>query len=139
MDRPKTASYKSLFDSLNPLRTQWVGGGWSWDPRFSCVSSSFSVDLTEEALQAVRRTFPLAWDAQGLAKAPSLIREIAQQTGGIREDQTLYCLNPVAGSLVYGLWWPWGDDVTISFRVGLAGSAAVREEYQLRETFNALD
>lgn len=139
MSRPQGAPYQALFESLAPLRERWPGGGWSWDTRFSCVSSSFNAELAHEARAAVHAAFAQEWTARSLAKAPSLVREVADNTGGVRPDQVLYCSDTVGGTIVFGLWWPWGDDVTISFRVGLAGFAAAREEFQLRDTFNALD
>ncbi len=133
------APYQVLFDSLAPLRQRWPGGGWSWDSRFTCVSSSFNAELAAEARSAVHAAFAQEWTSRSISKAPTLVREVGDLTGGVRADQVLYCSDTVGGTLVFGLWWPWGDDVTISFRVGLAGFGATREEYHLRETFNALD
>jgi hypothetical protein len=37
------------------------------------------------------------------------------------------------------MWWPWGDEITISLRIGLAGTGAVQEEDRLRTAFDALE
>jgi len=43
----------------------------------------------------------------------------------------------VDGLLSYGLWWPWRNEVTVSFRLGLGGIAGTREEMELMEMFGA--
>ena len=44
------------------------------------------------------------------------------------------------GRLVaFGLWWPWGDETTISFRVGIGGYVLEPDLMRLREAFGALD
>ncbi len=129
---------RSLVDSLNPLKQRWPGRGWSWDSRFSCLASSFHVDLQDEALEAVRATFRREWGTHSLTQAPPLIQELAQLTSGVRAEQRLFSMDPTSGTVAFGLWWPWGDDLTISLRVGLTGALAVDAEASLCELFNAL-
>lgn len=132
------ASARSLVDGLVPLKQRWPGRGWSWDARFSCVASSFHVELEGEALEAVRTTFRREWDAQTLGRAPALIQDVAQLTSGVRSEQRLFSMDSIAETVAFGLWWPWGDDVTISFRVGLTGVLAQDAEASLCSLFNAL-
>ena len=137
--RARGFAYQSLFDQLGSVRRAWPGGGWSWDSRLSCVASSIHVELEREAKMAVELAFPHKWTTRNINRAPQLIKEVSELTGGIRPDQTLYATDTVSGSIAYGLWWPWGDDVTISFRIGLSGYAAGREDARLRDDFEALD
>ena len=39
----------------------------------------------------------------------------------------------------FGLWWPWGDEITISLRIGLGGYVGELDLVRLRETFDALE
>ena len=130
-------SIQPIYDELARLRQSWVGGGWSWDSRLSCVSSSFGTDLTSEARSVVTSIFPNEFNHRTVRKAPPVIQEIAEQTGGVRSDQLILSSQTVRGTLAFGLWWPWGDDVTISFRVGLAGLRATAEMGRLQEEFGA--
>ena len=43
----------------------------------------------------------------------------------------------IGANFAYGLWWPWGDGMTTSLRIGLGGSG-VREDalQRLRDVFN---
>ena len=124
-----------LFQTLTAFRQQWPGGGFSWDSRLSCVSSSFSVDLENDARAAVTRTFRFQWNSRTVRTAPEVVQEISAIVGGLRSDQILVSTEPNEALMAYGLWWPWGDDVTISFRIGLSGLSSNRYEEDFRELF----
>lgn len=131
------SSTHSPFDLLGRFRRRWPGRGWSWDSRFNCVSSSFSAELEQEARSAIAQTFSLQYTQRSLRTAPPRIVEVAEGTGGLRPDQFLVLTDDYGGLEAFGLWWPWGDDVTISFRVGLVGSNATQLEEELRDLFGA--
>jgi hypothetical protein len=128
-----------LFEVLARLRGSWPKRGFSWDNRLSCIASSFGNDLSDEARRAAAIAFPYEWTKQTLHTAPPIIRDIADRTGGIRADQRLLATQPFGKLIAYGMWWPWGDETTISLRIGLAGSGATYEESRLREVFGALE
>ncbi len=123
-----------LFDSLALFRQAWPKRGWSWDNRVSCVASSFGVDLADEARTALKLSFPHSWAHRTITRAPAVLQQIAERTGGIRSDQVLFSTEPYAGVIAFGLWWPWGDDTTISYRIGVSGGGHELEEL-LRDTF----
>lgn len=100
-----------------------------------CVASSFSVDLEKDARSAVTRVFKFQWNARTARTAPEVVQEIGELVGGLRSDQILVSTEPNESLMAYGLWWPWGDDVTISFRIGLAGLSSNRYEEDFRELF----
>jgi len=126
---------ESLWGALRELRKSWPGGGWSWDGRLSCVASTFAVEIVEEARAAAVRALPNSWNEKTLATAPAHIRQVANNTGGIRADQLLLARQTVDGLFAFGLWWPWRNEVTVSFRVGLGGTARSRDEMALMELF----
>lgn len=127
----------AIWEGLKKLRADWPGGGWSWDSRFSCVASTFAVEVVEQAHTAATTVLPHSWDERTLPRAPSHIRQIAEITGGLRADQKLMAQQSDEGFLAYGLWWPWRNEVTVSFRVGLGGIATSRDEMALMEMFGA--
>jgi hypothetical protein len=135
--RPSPAD--GLFAALSRFRQAWPKRGWSWDSRLSCVASSFGVDLAAEAKQTTKIAFPNEFTQSSLRSAPPLVRELAEQTGGIRPDQFILASEPGLIGFAYGLWWPWGDDTTISLRIGLSGRALNAEMTRFREIFGALD
>jgi hypothetical protein len=123
-----------LFELLARFRVSWPKRGWSWDSRVSCIASSFGVDLSDEARATLAGVFPHSWTHRTVTRSPAVLQQIAERTGGIRADQVLYSTDPHGGVIAFGLWWPWGDDTTISFRIGMAGGGYELEE-QLRDTF----
>jgi hypothetical protein len=125
----------ALYDVLSRMRDSWPGGGWSWDGRLSCIASTFNVDVIPEARQAAALALPVEWNESNLRKAPALVHEIADVSGGVRSDQLVLTASPVSGVLAYGLWWPWGNGINLSLRVGLAGTASDRDQQRLRELF----
>lgn len=126
-----------LWAYLQQLRAQWPGGGWSWDSRFGCVASTFSVEVLEQAKKAALSALPHVFDEKNLARAPSVIRQIAKTTGGVRADQMLLARQGGDGLIAYGLWWPWRNEITVSFRLGLMGNTTGRHEMQLMDLFGA--
>jgi hypothetical protein len=132
-------SSAQIFDALVALRAGWIKRGWSWDNRVSCVASSFGVELTTDARKALLQALPHEWDHRNVFQAPPVIQEVSENTGGVRTDQRLYSTATGGRIVAFGLWWPWGDDTTISLRIGLAGYVGEADLYRLRDVFNALE
>jgi hypothetical protein len=127
-----------MFQSLDQFRKAWPKQGWSWDYRFNMVASSFHVDLIPDAERALVIGFPESYDSKSFPRAPEHVRELGESVGGIRADQRMYA-GPAVGRLVpIGLWWPWGDEITISLRIGLAGYVGEHDLRRLQMNFNAL-
>jgi hypothetical protein len=125
-----------ILSSLKGFRAAWPSRGWSWDARQSCVASSFSVELEGRAMAAARGALPREWTPTTIEQAPPPLREIADRAGGLREGQMLLASPGVGAAFAYGLWWPWGDGMTISARVGLGGATVKPEVLQrLRDDF----
>jgi hypothetical protein len=136
MPQPRSF-HDRLFDLLAQLRRAWPAGGWSWDNRFMCVASTISIETTAKARVAASIALPHAWTERTLAQAPLEVRQIAELTGGVRENQ-LVLASPAMGDIfAWGLWWPWRDGNTVSMRVGLGGNTNPRLEMRLSETFGA--
>lgn len=125
-----------LLESLGRFRAKWPRRGWSWDGRLNCVTSSFSTDIENDCRLIAREALPVEWAATTLHGAPPRVRDLAERCGGLRAGQALLSAGPIAGVLAYGLWWPWGDGVTVSLRVGL-DIAINQEPYpRFRDIFN---
>jgi hypothetical protein len=127
-----------MFRALAKFRQAWVKQGWSWDYRVSCVASSFHVDLSDDAESAIKATFDQMFDHRSLGGAPEAIQEVAETVGGIRADQRIYTTHTGGRLSPFALWWPWGDEITISLRVGLAGYSSDQDFQRLQMEFNAL-
>ena len=135
----RPGSSAALFEKLGQFRKNWIKGGWSWDSRFSCVASSFNVDFEVEARAVVLAYLPHEWSSKTISGAPQATRDVAEATGGVRTDQRLYTMDQTGRLLAFGLWWPWGDEITVSLRLGLGGYVGELDYVRLRETFEALE
>jgi hypothetical protein len=129
--------WAAVFGRLTTLKTSWPARAWSWDKQFTCITSSFTVEYEAQARAAAHAALPTEVTSKSLALAPPHVRAFAERTGGIRPGQLLLRADDAPGLFVFGLWWPWGDDATISFRIGLADREWNDDPYpRFREIFN---
>jgi hypothetical protein len=119
--RTPSYSIEPLFEPLRRLRNAWPQRGWSWDSRVACVSSSFSADLEQKNRVLALSSMPTEYTSRSIATAPPPVREICDRAGGLRSGQYVFLGTAVGRVFAYGLWWPWGDGMTISLRVGVGG------------------
>jgi hypothetical protein len=125
-----------LFDAFSRLKQAWPARGWSWDGRFVCLASTFTVPYEAQARKAASEALPIEYTSTTLASAPPELRELAARTGGLRAGQLLLAGGPFGGLTGFGLWWPWGDGETISMRTGVLDVEPGREPWRrLREIF----
>jgi hypothetical protein len=125
-----------LFDAFARLKQAWPARGWSWDSRFICLASTFTVPYEAQARRAAAEALPAEYTSTTLAGARPDLRDLAARTGGLRSGQFLLSGGPVGGLTGFGLWWPWGDGETISVRVGILDVDPAREPWRrLRDIF----
>ena len=124
---------QALLQSLKDVKAKWPMRGWSFDNRFTCVASTFGIDMAEKARAAVAVALPRDWTERTLPGAPTILRELASRTGGVRAGQFLFSSDVAAGAAAYGLWWPWEEGRTISLRIGIEGAGDIT--YPLCEVF----
>jgi hypothetical protein len=132
------SSTDQLFAELARFRGVWPKRGWSWDYRLNCVASSFHVDLTRDCESALLGSFADVYDQRSLDRASDNIIEMAEAAGGIRPDQRIYVMRSTGRLMPYALWWPWGDEITVSLRVGLSGYVGDPDFQRLQLEFNSL-
>jgi hypothetical protein len=106
---------------MKQVRTSWPAHGWSWDTRLTCAASSFDVDHSAKARAAAATMLTTEWTSATIPQAPSAVRVVAERSGGLRAGQLLFVSTSVDAGFAYGLWWPWGNQKTISMRIGLGG------------------
>lgn len=127
-----------MFARLAQFRQAWPKKGWSWDYRFNCVASSFHVDLTRDCERALLGSFPETFDHRTITRAPDYIQELSESIGGVRSDQRVFTMKSSSRLVPYAMWWPWGDEITISLRVGLAGYVGDSDNQRMQLEFQAL-
>lgn len=113
------AQTEQVFTALKALKSAWPMSGWSWDSRLSSVASSFPAHSAAAARAAAERGLPTAWSKDTIGSAPERIQALGARYDGVRKGQLLMTGGDLDALLAFGLWWPWEESETISFRVGL--------------------
>jgi hypothetical protein len=119
---------------LRRVRSAWPGGGWTWDERNGCVTSSFAGVNQAEYESIIVEVFPSRWNSRNIGRAPAELQAVVTNTGGIREGQLVFSQATSPLMFAYVLWWPWGDDATISVRIALSTDSR-SARVALRELF----
>ena len=92
---------------------------WSWDERFDTVIATVPAESQKKVLPILKNRFSGNWDGKSLEKAPGNMIRIAELAGDLDKGQVLYASDPRKDVLMIGMWWPWNDGATASFRIGL--------------------
>ena len=90
---------------------------WRWDSQFETALAEFSIDIHDRIRAIVERYLSSTWNSSNIGKASKVVQMIAKHLGGLRSGQMLFISDPNQDVLICGVWWPWGDGKTISFRV----------------------
>lgn len=90
---------------------------WQWDGRFETVLAEFGVDNKDSVRAILERYLSNIWDSSNIGYAPDIVRTINIRVGKLRSGQLLFTSDPSREAFIFGAWWPWGDDQTISIRI----------------------
>ena len=90
---------------------------WKWDSQFETVLAEFSVDNKNRVRAILECYLSIAWDKKKVRKAPDIVRTTVKHFGGLRSGQLFFTSDPNQDIIIFGVWWPWGDEKNISIRV----------------------
>lgn len=92
---------------------------WKWDDWIGTILAEFSADKEEDIRAILERFFPISCDSSTIKTAPQIVQTLnKQQLGGLRPTQLLYTSHPSHDALLFCAWWPWGNGMIISLRIG---------------------
>lgn len=137
-------AWEALFARLAQLRSSWPVPVWTYDRRFKCVTCSLAKPDEGVALAAVSPILPASWTAPTLAESPAEVKALVGSYGGLRAGQRVSWgsnggdagADGPSAPAAFALWWPWGDGVTISLRIGLYAVDQPKVRYpRLRDVF----
>ncbi len=106
---------KNLFEML----VQSVPSTYNWemDGRFSTPFVQLDINDTKPVQESVSGIFDNQWDSSSIGKASPLEKNLAKSFFGIQKGQLLFTTQD-DDILLFGAWWPWGDDSKVSLRIG---------------------
>jgi len=117
----KDACEKMCYNLPGPL-------SWEWEDRFGVVLTVFDKDNMDAVLTAVSGHFDSQWDSSSIGEAGDRIGTLVQQMFGMQPGQLLFSSDDSSGLVLFAAWWPWGNGVSISLRVGLFPAGELSEE-----------
>ena len=92
---------------------------WRWDDTFQTALVAFEKSDGDLVLFPLIKEFDHHWDFTSLGQASGLFFDFFQTAFGVIPGQRVFTSEDSAGRTLFAIWWPWGDDVNISLRVGL--------------------
>ena len=114
---------------------------WEWDGRFGTVLAEFPVGEKDKVLGRLEQHLVGSWDRATIRDATDRVQAIVKRLGGLMSGQLLLLSDSATDVLIYCGWWPWGDGLTISIRVGMFGETSDADAAQalanvLKATFS---
>ena len=58
-----------------------------------------------------------------MRKASEYIKSVVDSISGIKSGQIFFTTDGDADPLLFAAWWPWGDGIHISLRIGASDSS----------------
>jgi hypothetical protein len=94
---------------------------WRWDAQFDHALVVFEKEFLELIYIPIVNEFDSQWDFNSFDKAPGHIRQFVESSFGLIPGQRLFTTAMAQNDelFLYATWWPWGDNINFSLRVGL--------------------
>jgi hypothetical protein len=116
---------------------------WQWDTRFNVVLIVIERRDMPGILGFISKEFRGQWNDANIDSAPEAIMSVVNDTFGIQPGQILFNSDDRQDMVLLAAWWPWGNGVSISLRIGLFetkehvitpadAEASLREWFQLK-------
>lgn len=95
---------------------------WQWDGRFGAAVAGFGAEFETSIRSALETVFETGWSATEIGDAPAGVVALAEKLGGLRGGQLLFVTKTGADVSLFCAWWPWGNGMQISIRIGSSDS-----------------
>ena len=92
---------------------------WRWDDSFKTALVAFEKTDADLVLFPLIKEFDQQWDFSSLQDATGPFFEYFQSAFGMIPGQRVFTTQCEGSATLFAVWWPWGDDINISLRVGL--------------------
>lgn len=92
---------------------------WYWDDRFDTATVVFDRSEMDLILFPITQEFDRQWDIANIAHVPEPFCRYFNKVFGIIPGQKTFTLEVGDGTVLFAVWWPWGNGRKISLRVGL--------------------
>ena len=123
-------NYKNrFFDICGKIKNVLPGSPmWELDDRYNTVVAVFDKDSSETIFSALKALFSQEWGKKTVRKAPARVKSITDSISGINKGQIVFTTDDIADAVLFAAWWPWGDGMNISLRIGISDSSLNAED-----------
>ena len=100
---------------------------WYWDERFN--TATVVIDDTEKdlILFPITQEFERQWNIANIGDVPEPFFRYFKNVFGIIPGQKTFTSQTGDGTVLFAVWWPWGNGRKISLRVGLFCPQSAKE------------
>jgi hypothetical protein len=92
---------------------------WSWDNRLKTAMVVFDKGDMDVVYIPIAVEFDTQWDFKTIENSPPHFCEFFKRVFGIIPGQKIFASSDGSGTILFAVWWPWGDGNKISLRVGI--------------------
>jgi hypothetical protein len=92
---------------------------WQWDTRFSVAMIVIERRDMPVILGSISKEFNGQWNDANIDSAPEAVMNVVNDTFGIQPGQILFNSDDQQDMVLLAAWWPWGNGVNVSLRIGL--------------------
>lgn len=91
---------------------------WRWDEEFDVARIVFRKSDEQVVLPLLEKAFQNRFDFSTIEKSSSHINQFITSLFGIIPGQMVFSSDITNGHILFAAWWPWGNEMYISLRVG---------------------
>lgn len=111
---------------------------WRWDDRFQAALCELPAFESADFMNILSDNFPYCWDSSTIDSAPTRIRDLTREIGGILEGQLIFASSSDNETPAIGAFWPWRNSEIVSVRVfPICSVAPDRKDRTLYESFKS--
>ena len=92
---------------------------WRWDNHFKTALVTFEKKDMELIYFPIMQEFAKQWDFVSIEHADGSFFKYFNDQFGFVPGQKIFTTEDDSGVILFATWWPWGDDLRFSLRVGL--------------------
>ena len=92
---------------------------WQWDTRFNVALVVIDKQNMPSILSLISQEFNQKWNDANIDNAPEVIMDVVNNIFGIQPGQILFSSDDRNDLILLAAWWPWGNGINISLRIGL--------------------
>ena len=107
---------------------------WCWDEKFNTALVVFDKCDRDVIYIPITQEFDTQWDFTTIEKSPPRFYTYFNRVFGVVPGQKVFTSTNASGTILFAVWWPWGDGEKISLRVGLHEDDKIADPDRLKES-----